>query len=146
LARNHYNSRLASTTVGGTLSTASETTTATGAPTGATVDTVSTAVTSTLEYWEISFESKADDKKLFLRMFEPTSGVLSKKKEEQWAVIQSKILPQLSQAAMIAREDTYRRRLSVLINELKELTEMDSDNDSTDSMIWTKTKCVALCH
>jgi hypothetical protein len=45
-------------------------------------------------------------------------------------VIQSKILPQLSQAAMIAKEDTYRRRLSVLIGELKELTEMDSDNDS----------------
>jgi hypothetical protein len=105
---------------------ATEATEATGATGAATTQ----ADTSTEEYWEIKFESKADDKKLFLRLFEPTSGVLSKKKEEQWAVIQSKILPQLSQAAVVAKEATYRRRLSVLTSELKELTEMDSDNDS----------------
>jgi hypothetical protein len=103
-------------------------------PTESTGTARGTTDTSTEEYWEITFDSKADDKKLFLRLFEPTSGVLSKKKEEQWAVIQTKILPQLSQAAMIAKEDTYRRRLSVLINELKELTEMDCANDSADGV------------
>jgi hypothetical protein len=35
---------------------------------------------------------------------------------------------------MIARGDTYRRRLSVLISELKELTERDSDKDSADGV------------
>jgi hypothetical protein len=49
-------------------------------------------------------------------------------------VIQLKILPQLSQAAMIAREDTYPQRLSVLINELTELTEMDCAHDSADGV------------
>jgi DNA-binding SARP family transcriptional activator len=60
--------------------------------------------------------------------------VLSKKKEERWAVIQSKILPQLLQAAMIAKEDTYPRWLSVLINELTELIEMDCADNSADGV------------
>jgi hypothetical protein len=103
-----------------------------GAATGTIRDTASMAVTIREEYWKIGFSSQGDNKKLFLWHFKPTSRVLSKKKEEEWAVIQSKILPQLLLAAMIAREDTYRQWLSVLISELKELAEMDSDKDSAD--------------
>jgi hypothetical protein len=123
------------TTGVGTLSMALlESTMTTGAAMGVTGDTRSTPATRTEEYWEIGFTSKVDDKNLFLQLFEPISRVLSKSREEQGAVIQSKILPQLSQAAMIAREDTRHRQLSVLIRELKELTEMDSDNDSADGV------------
>jgi hypothetical protein len=125
---------------GGTQATAVESTMTTGSTAmgvnGDTAPSSLMAVTSTEECWEIGFATTADDKNLFLWLFEPTSsGVLSKKKEEQWPVIQSKILPQLSQAAMIAREDTtYRQRSSVLISELKELMEMDSDNNSADDV------------
>jgi hypothetical protein len=62
---------------GGSLSIALEST----MTTGMSGDTTSMADTSMEEYWEIGFASKAANKKLFLQLFKPTSGVLSKNKE-----------------------------------------------------------------
>ena len=68
---------------------------------------------------------------MFLRLFEPNSGALSKKKGLQWAFIREKIVPQLSEAAFIAKEQAIRRRLDGADKELKEMskTEEDTDND-----------------
>jgi hypothetical protein len=49
------------------------------------------------QYWEIFGTSSQDDLHFFLQLFVPNSGMLSKKKELEWATIQSKkVLPLLS--------------------------------------------------
>jgi hypothetical protein len=69
--------------------------------------------------------------KLFLQLFEPNSGTLSKKKGLQWAFIREKIVPQMSEAAFIGKEQAIRQRLDATYSELKELckTEETPDND-----------------
>jgi hypothetical protein len=91
---------------------------------------VATADISAEEYWDIRSTSHREDLRLFLRIFEPTSGVLSKNRGEQWVVIQAKILPQLSLAAMIAKEQYLRRRLAVVRTELSELLEPAPSQES----------------
>jgi hypothetical protein len=106
---------------------------ANGIPTGATGNVAnptgdtSAAVAAAETYWEPRATSRGDDLKLFLRLFEPTSGTLSKRKPEQWAFILEKIVPRLSEAAFIAKEQAIRRRLDATVAELKELNEVAED-------------------
>ncbi len=102
---------------------------ATGAganPTGAT----STMVAAAETYWEPHASSHGDDLKLFLRLFEPASGALSKRKLEQWAfILAEKIVPQLSEAPFIAKEQAIHRQLDATVAELKELNEVAEDQE-----------------
>ena len=54
---------------------------------------------------------------LFLRLFEPTSGKLSKAKPQQWAFIESKISPRLTEAAYRAKVEEYGWRLTAIEEE-----------------------------
>jgi hypothetical protein len=65
---------------------------------------------------------------LFLRLFEPTSGKLSKAKPLQWAFIKSKIVPRLTEASYRAKVEEYGRRLSAIEEELKECENRDEDD------------------
>jgi hypothetical protein len=110
----------------GTIVADSNPTGATGAganPTGAT----STMVAAAETYWEPHASSHGDDLKLFLRLFEPASGALSKRKPEQWAFILEKIVPQLLEAAFIAKEQAIPQRLVATDAELRELNEVKED-------------------
>ena len=107
------------------------------ASTNAAVAVIPTVATGQLEatvetYWEPRPTSRAEDLKLFLRLFEPASGALSKRKPEQWAFIMDKILPRLSEAAFIAKQLEIKRRLNVAGAELKELSEADEELDEED--------------
>jgi hypothetical protein len=88
--------------------------------------------TSAEEYWDIWSMSHREDLHLFLQLFEPTSGVFSKNRGEQWVVIKAKIIPQLSEAAMIAKEQYFCRQLNVISAELTELTEDVGANDGAN--------------
>jgi hypothetical protein len=69
-----------------------------------------------------------------LLLFEPASGALSKRKPQQWAFIREKILPQLSEAAFIAKEQSIRRRYDVANSELKELGNTEEDIEDEDGV------------
>jgi hypothetical protein len=70
---------------------------------------------------------------IFLRLFEPASGALSKRKLEQWAfILAEKIVPQLSEAPFIAKEQAIRQRLAVTDAELRELIEVKEDPEEDD--------------
>jgi hypothetical protein len=83
-------------------------------------------------YWEPRTLSRGDDLKLFLYLFESASGALSKRKPLQWAFIMEKIIPQLLEAAFIAKEQAIRQRLDVADSELKELSNTTEDLDNED--------------
>jgi hypothetical protein len=73
---------------------------------------------------------------LFLRLFEPTPGKLSKVKPQQWAPIKSNIIPQLTDASYCAKAEEYGRRLSSIEDELKQLknaVEGNVDNQNVDN-------------
>jgi hypothetical protein len=108
----------------------------------------STFPTTPLEvYWEPRPTSNQDDLKLFLRLFEPNSGALSKKKSLQWEFVREKIVPRLSEAAFIAKEQAIRRRLDATDGELAQLaeveeetgTEEEDDIDETEERLTTET-------
>ena len=128
-------------------------TTRTGSRTNATVDVNTTAepstettvvvanatvTTGTVEatvesYWEPRPTSCDEDLKLFLHLFEPASGALSKRKPEQWEFIRNKILPKLSEAALVAKEQENRRRLIVAGGELNSLSETEEEPEEDDT-------------
>ncbi len=87
----------------------------------------SAVVAASETYWEPCASSHGDDLKLFLCLFEPASGALSKRKPEQWAFILEKVIPQLSEAAFIAKEQAIRQRLVATDAELRELNEVEED-------------------
>jgi hypothetical protein len=55
------------------------------------------------QYWDVCVNSIQDILMLTLHMFLPTCGVLSKARAIQWGVIDNKIMPLLSKAAMDAK-------------------------------------------
>ncbi len=119
---------------------------ANGIPTGATgsvakpTGATSAAVAAAETYWEPRATSRGDNLQLFLRLFEPTSGTLSKRKPEQWAFILEKIVPRLSEAAFIAKEQAIHRQLDATVAELKELNEVAEDpEEDVDEMENTTT-------
>ena len=67
---------------------------------------------------------------LFLRLFEPKCGALGKKKEEQWSIIEKKVIPVLSKEAVDVKEQYYRRQIQRLETDIKTLR--DTDKDATD--------------
>ena len=77
-------------------------------------------------YWEVH-QSEPSEFGLFLRLFEPKCKKLSKPPEEQWSVIQSKILPKLSRPAVDAKEEEYRRRVQSIEEEQQELFSLSID-------------------
>jgi hypothetical protein len=77
------------------------------------------------EFWEIRENENQENMALFLRLFEPTSGKLSKPKPQQWAFIQSKISPRLTEAAYRAKVEEYGRRLSAIEEEVKQIKDED---------------------
>jgi hypothetical protein len=83
------------------------------------------------EYWEVNANSAQDVLVLMLRMFLPTGGVLSKPRATQWGVIEEKILPCLSKAAMDAKQQEYERRMATIVGELAELTESNVTEEET---------------
>jgi hypothetical protein len=58
---------------------------------------------------------------------------LSKRKPQQWAfILAEKIVPQLSEATFIAKEQAIRRRLVATDAELRELIEVKEDPEEDD--------------
>jgi hypothetical protein len=55
------------------------------------------------------------------RLFLPTCGVLSKARAIHWGVIERDVLPQLSKAAVDAKEQEYNRRMLTIEGELAKL-------------------------
>jgi hypothetical protein len=78
--------------------------------------------------------SNQDNLKLFLRLFEPNSRTLSKKKGLQWAFIMEKMVPQLLEAAFIVKEQAIHRRLDVTDSELKELSKTEEAPDDDEDV------------
>jgi hypothetical protein len=78
--------------------------------------------------WEIRENDNQDNMTLFLRLFEPTSGKLSKAKPQQWAFIKSNIIPRLTEASYRAKVEEYGRRLSVIEEELKQYEDENEEN------------------
>jgi hypothetical protein len=78
--------------------------------------------------WEIRENDNQDNMTLFLRLFEPTSGKLSKAKPHQWAFIKSNIIPRLTEASYRAKVEEYGRRLSVIEEELKQYEDENEEN------------------
>jgi hypothetical protein len=79
-------------------------------------------------YWIVN---EASPQALFvtlLRLFAPACGILSKSKEQQWPVMQKKIMPLVSRTAIDAKEEEYRRRLTVIDCELTTCTELQDNN------------------
>jgi hypothetical protein len=83
------------------------------------------------QYWEIFGTSSQDDLRLLLRLFVPNSGMLWKKKDLQWAMVQSKVLPLLSVSTVKAKEEELRRGLIAIAAELIELNK-DVDEDEKE--------------
>ena len=88
------------------------------------------------EYWEVSENSDQSDLVLFLRLFAPTCGKLSKSKSIQWEYIQSKSLNGVSQARLDSKEEEYRQRKVDINTQMISLSNDDesdrvenSDND-----------------
>jgi hypothetical protein len=83
-------------------------------------------------YWEVHETSDKEHCKLFLRMFVPGSGVLSKSQNEQWNVIRDKVLPTLTQLSFDAQHEKIGRRLVQAEIDLNALKEMDVPEDMED--------------
>jgi hypothetical protein len=86
------------------------------------------------EFWQILENENQESMTLFLRLFEPTSGKLSKAKPQQWPFLQSKISPRLTKSTYIAKVEEYVRRLSAIEDELNELKEGE-DNIDIDNVL-----------
>ena len=74
---------------------------------------------------------------LFLHLFEPTSGKLSKAKPQQQAFIESKISPQLTEAAYCAKVEEYGQRLDAIEEELEQYEDVDEEeveNQNVDNI------------
>jgi hypothetical protein len=82
------------------------------------------------DFWDCRVNDTKEDMVLFLRLFQPRSGVLSKSKALQWGVIQVKILPVLSEASVVAKEEESRRRLAAIVQEMIDLNEEQTLIDS----------------
>jgi hypothetical protein len=83
------------------------------------------------DFWECRVNDTIEDMVLFLRLFQPSwCGVLSKSKALQWGVIQVKILPVLSQASIIAKEEESQRSLAAIVQEMIDLNEQETLTDS----------------
>jgi hypothetical protein len=80
------------------------------------------------ELWELRENENQEGMILFLRLFEPTSGKLSKAKPQQWAFIESKISPRLTEAAYRAKVKEYGRRLAAIEEELKQYEDEDEED------------------
>jgi hypothetical protein len=88
--------------------------------------------TTTEHYWEVSETSHKEHCKLFLLMFVPGSGVLSKSQNEQWNGICDKVLPTLTQLSFDAQHEKIGHRLVQAKIDLNALKEMDVPEDMED--------------
>jgi hypothetical protein len=92
-----------------------------------------TSQTSPTErYWEVHEKADKEHCKLFLRMFAPGSGVLSKPQTEQWKIIRDKVLPQLTQLSFGATHEKLGLRLVQAEIELNQLKDADVPEDIED--------------
>jgi hypothetical protein len=86
-------------------------------------------------YWTVSQSSSDETLKLFLRLFQPNCGKLSKSKTEKWDVVQRKVLPMLTMAAVDAKEQELTRRLATIADELKSMVEnVDMESEELSPM------------
>lgn len=85
------------------------------------------------EFWQVKESEPQNELTLFLRLFLPTCGKLSKAKQEQWETIQSAVLPILTCAAFTAKVEAYERRSTAIVNELKEYEDDNEDTVANDN-------------
>lgn len=85
------------------------------------------------EFWQVKESEPQNELTLFLRLFLPTCGKLSKAKQEQWETIQSAVLPSLTCTAFTAKVEAYERRSTAIVNELKEYEDDNEDTVANDN-------------
>lgn len=73
------------------------------------------------DYWSVRENEVKKELLLFLRMFVPKSGLEGKKKDIVWAVLVEKVLPTMSQAQFVAKEEALTQRLACLEVELQQI-------------------------
>jgi hypothetical protein len=91
-------------------------------------DVSSSATGGGTRYWQVVETSTRETMKVFLRLFLPRSGLLSKNKTEMWPVIQRDILAPgyLTHAHYDSCVETAKQRLRIAIEEVS------ADNQSED--------------
>jgi hypothetical protein len=78
-------------------------------------------VSDVAEFWECRENSTQKYMVLFLHMYHPTCGVLSKSKVLLWKAIEEKVLHVMSEAPFVAKIEASRRRLDDIECQLEDL-------------------------
>jgi hypothetical protein len=78
-------------------------------------------VPDVVEFWECRENSTQKDMVLFLRLYHPTRGALSKSKVLLWKAIEESVLHVMSEASFVAKIEAFRRRLDDIECQLKDL-------------------------
>lgn len=80
-------------------------------------------------YWDLTASATIPTYDIFLGLFLPDSGVLSKAKGIKWAVLLEKVVPILSKAQFDSKVEVAVRRLTEVIDELGSLEEQTIDDE-----------------